>query len=393
MGLSHLRNGFAVPGRSTRKYTGGIGHQQGNRPVELLGLSPEDARSQLERFVQDIGAPSYRATQVEEWLLQHLAHDFGEMTNVPEPLRRELAGAFSLTPLETAYEAVSRDGTVKHLWALSDGEQVESVLIPSRDRLTLCISSQAGCALGCRFCATGYFGFRRQLRASEIVAQYRDASRVAHERFGRPISNIVFMGMGEPMANLGAVNSALDVLHRGFRVGARRITVSTVGLVPGILDLARRPEPFALAVSLHAPTQVLRMELVPAARRYPLPELMRAVREFARHKGRRVTFEYTLIADVNDQLPLADTLADLLHGLLCYVNLIPFNPIPSVDWRPSAPAHVQRFADRLAAHGIAAGVRTPRGRDIAAACGQLRLARDAGEALEAEPTEAEVEAG
>ena len=163
-----------------------------------------------------------------EWLYEHAARDFGEMTNLPESLRRELAGTYSLTPLDTAYEAVSSDGTVKHLWALGDGEQIESVLIPARDRLTLCISSQAGCALGCRFCATGYFGFRRQLRASEIVAQYRDASRIAHERFARPISNIVFMGMGEPMANLGAVNSALDVLHRGFRVGARRITVSTV---------------------------------------------------------------------------------------------------------------------------------------------------------------------
>jgi len=366
-----------VPGRSTQKYTGGIGHQQGNRPVELLGLSPEEARSHLERFLQGIDAPSYRATQIEEWLYEHAAREFSEMTNLPESLRRELSETYSLTPLDTAYEAVSSDGTVKHLWSLSDGEQIESVLIPARDRLTLCISSQAGCALGCRFCATGYFGFRRQLRAAEIVAQYRDASRIAEARFARPISNIVFMGMGEPMANLGAVNAALDVLHRGFRIGARRITVSTVGLVPGILELARRPEPFALAVSLHAPTQVLRTDLVPAARRYPLPELMRAVREFAGKKGRRVTFEYTLIEDVNDDPQLADTLADLLQDLLCYVNLIPFNPIPSVDWQPSPPERIRRFAVRLDTHGIAAGVRTPRGRDIDAACGQLRLSREA----------------
>lgn len=332
-------------------------------------------RSRLEQFLERIDAPSYRATQIEEWLYEHAARGFSEMTNLPGALRLELAEEYSLTPLEIAYEAVSSDGTIKHLWTLSDGEQVESVLIPTRDRLTLCISSQAGCALGCRFCATGYFGFRRQLRASEIVAQYRDASRVATQTFARSISNIVFMGMGEPMANLGAVNSALGVLHRGFRVGARRITVSTVGLVPGITELARRPEPFALAVSLHAPTQVLRTELVPAARRYPLPDLMRAVREFAGRKGRRVSFEYTLIEGVNDDPQLADTLADLLHGLLCYVNLIPFNPIPSVDWRPSPPGQVRRFAARLEAHGIAAGIRTPRGRDIDAACGQLRLAR------------------
>ncbi len=364
-----------MPGRSTQKYTGGIGHQQGNRPVELLGLGPAEARSHLERFLEGIGAPAYRATQIVEWIYEHAARGFAEMTNVPESLRQQLAEAYSLTALDTAYEAVSSDGTVKHLWALSDGEQVESVLIPARDRLTLCISSQAGCALGCRFCATGYFGFRRQLRGSEIVAQYRDASRVARSRFERPISNIVFMGMGEPMANLGAVNAALDVLHRGFGVGARRITVSTVGLVPGIQELARRPEPFALAVSLHAPTQVLRTELVPVARRYPLPDLMRAVREFASRKGRRVTFEYTLIDGINDDPQLADTLADLLHDLLCYVNLIPFNPIPSVDWKPSPEERVRRFAARLDRHGIAAGVRTPRGRDIDAACGQLRLAR------------------
>ena len=320
-------------------------------------------------------APRFRITQVEEWLYEHAAPDFAGMTNLPESLRGELAEAFSLTPLDIAYEAVSQDGTVKHLWALADGQQVESVLIPTTDRLTLCISSQVGCALRCRFCATGYFGFRRQLRAAEIVAQYRDASRVAASRFARPISNIVFMGMGEPLANMGALNTALDVLHRGFGVGARRITVSTVGLVRGILELARRPEPFALAVSLHAPTQMLRTELVPVATRYPLGKLMEAVRAFANHKGRRITFEYTLIDGLNDDPQLADTLADLLNDLLCYVNLIPFNPIPSVDWRPSPAERVRRFAARLESRGIAAGVRTPRGRDIDAACGQLRLAR------------------
>ena len=255
--------------------------------VELLAEPVAEGRRRLAEFCAARGEPAYRALQIERWIWERAARSFDEATNLPSELRTALDDAFSLTPIEEDYVARSRDGTIKHLWRLEDGDRVESVLIPAGDRLTLCLSSQAGCALGCRFCATGYFGFRRQLRAAEIVAQYRESLRVAREALGRPtsrpISNVVYMGMGEPLANLDSVIASLAALHAGFGVGARRITVSTVGLVPGILELARRPEPFELAISLHAPHHELRLELMPIERRYPLPELFDALRTYQRY--------------------------------------------------------------------------------------------------------------
>ncbi|MYH09982.1 MAG: 23S rRNA (adenine(2503)-C(2))-methyltransferase RlmN, partial [Gemmatimonadales bacterium] len=238
-----------------------------------------------------------------------------------------------------------------------------------------------GCALACRVCATGAFGCRRQLRTAEIVAPYRDSLRGAREEMGRPaagpISNVVYMGMGEPLANLDGVIGSLASLHGGFGLGARRITVSTVGLIPGILELARRPEPFELAVSLHAPSHELRLELMPIEKRYPLPELFEALRTYQSYKNRRISFEYTLIRGVNDDPALAESLAKLARGLICFVNLIPFNPIPSrPEWGPSSAEGIARFSEALAARGVGNAVRRPRGRDIAAACGQLRLSRE-----------------
>ena len=344
---------------------------------ELLGEGPDAVRDRLRRFVAERGEPEYRARQVEEWIWDRAARSFEEMTNVPAALRRSLAATYSLTPLSVDHVARSKDGTIKHLWRLEDGERVESVLIPDRARLTLCLSSQAGCALGCHFCATGFFGFRRQLTAAEIVAQYRDALREAKAEMGRPISNVVYMGMGEPLANIDAVIASLEVLHEGFGLGARRITVSTVGLIPGIRELGKRPEPFELAVSLHAPSHDLRLKLMPIEKRYPLPALFEALRMYQRRKNRRISFEYTLIRGVNDDPALAQTLADIATGLTCFVNLIPFNPIPArPDWRATSPPSIASFSAILTARGVANAVRRPRGRDIAAACGQLRLSRE-----------------
>jgi len=343
---------------------------------ELLGLPADQFRAELSGFLEARSEPAYRARQIAEWVFERGTASFDEMTSLPAELRSTLRDTYSISPLTMAFEAKSRDGTVKHLWELHDGGQVESVLIPTRDRLTLCLSSQAGCALGCRFCATGYLGFQRQLNPAEIVAQYRDSNNYAQTRFRRPITNVVFMGMGEPLANLDSVLASLEVLHGSFGLGARRITVSTVGLVPGILALARVPAAYELAVSLHAPTHELRLELMPIEKRYPLEELFRALRRYQESKNRRISFEYTLIEGVNDDIALADALADLAYGLTCFVNLIPFNPIPDrPEWKASRGRVAKRFARALEAREIQAAVRVPRGRDIAAACGQLRLER------------------
>lgn len=347
----------------------------GPRRTDLLGIPPGALPEALGPVLAEAGEPAYRARQIAAWMYERCATDFEAMTNLPSGLRAMLADRFSLSPLELAFEARSGDGTVKHLWRLRDGEQIESVLIPAADRVTLCLSSQAGCALGCTFCATGDFGFRRQLSVAEITAQYRDSDLIARRVFGRRIGNVVYMGMGEPMANLESVSGSLTALHAGFGLGARRITVSTVGLIPGIQALAERTEPFRLAVSLHAPEHELRLRLVPVERRYPLPDLFRALHDYQEAKGRRITFEYTLIHELNDSTELARSLVDLVEGLDAFVNLIPYNPIPGRDWRPSDPERMAAFLQVLDAHEVPAAVRQPRGRDIAAACGQLRLER------------------
>ncbi len=358
----------------------GLDSQQGTMASsppkqELLALPRHDLRDLLRPVLSRMGEPAYRADQVAVWIWDRAVSRFSEMTNLPLRLREEMEASFSLTPLEEETVATSRDGTRKSLWRLGDGERVESVLIPTRKRLTLCLSSQVGCALACEFCATGHFGFRRQLGTAEIVAQYRESVRLAASEYDRKITNVVYMGMGEPLANLRSVVQSLHALHRGFGVGARRITVSTVGLVPGIRELGALPEPFGLAVSLHAPVHDLRLELMPIEKRYPIPELFRALRDYQTVKNRRISFEYTLIHKVNDETRLAVVLSDLLYGLRCFVNLIPFNPIPArPDWRPSSRERTEAFAAALGERSVECAVRTPRGRDIAAACGQLRLA-------------------
>jgi len=341
--------------------------------TDLLSLTPESLHEALGDHFSARGQPAYRVGQVERWIFERLVGGIDLMTDLPAVEREALAERFALAEPEAATVAVSSDGTVKHLWRLHDGELIESVLIPSSRRLTLCISSQAGCAMGCTFCATGWGGFSRQLTPGEIVSQYRASRRWAEEHGLGPITNIVFMGMGEPLSNRKALHPALTLLNQGYGVGARRITVSTVGVVPGILELAERPEQFRLAVSLHAPETELRSRIIPLEKRYPLPELMEALRLFDAAGGKRITFEYTMIDRVNDDPALAPALADLAQEAGgAFVNLIPFNPIPYQDWKPSPAARIRAFAEALEARGVSAAVRETRGRDIDAACGQLR---------------------
>jgi 23S rRNA (adenine2503-C2)-methyltransferase len=339
---------------------------------DLAGLTPEDAREALTRHFAERGQPAYRVDQVLGWIFDRLALSFAEMTNLSRAEREGLAAAFELTVLEPAKISRSSDGTAKHLWRLHDGELIESVLIPADRRLTLCISSQAGCAMACTFCATGWMGYQRQLTTGEIVAQYRGARAWARDNGYGDITNIVFMGMGEPLMNRKAVFPTLAILNRGYGVGARRITVSTVGVVPGILEMAAMPEQFKLALSLHAPNHELRQELIPLERKYPLPQLLDALREFDAAGGKRITFEYVMIDGVNDSPALADQLVGVIGEFNAFVNLIPFNPIPDTDWKPTRPEGLRAFAARLERAGISVAVREPRGRDIAAACGQLK---------------------
>jgi 23S rRNA (adenine2503-C2)-methyltransferase len=339
---------------------------------DLLELTPEKLRGSLARHFGLRGQPGYRADQVERWVYERLARSVEEMTDLPAEERAVLASAFRIG--EPTAETIQRsaDGTVKHLWRLEDGELVESVLIPTERRLTLCISSQAGCAMGCTFCATGWGGFDRQLTAGEIVGQYRASRRWAEENGYGAISNIVYMGMGEPLANRKAVHPSLTILNQGYGVGARRITVSTVGVVPGILELAARPEQFRLALSLHAPLSDLRRELIPLEKRHPLPDILEALEQFDDVGGKRITFEYTMIDGVNDAEELIEPLAELANRVRAFVNLIPYNPIPYQDWKPSSAKRLRRFESGLERAGVSVAIRETRGSDIDAACGQLR---------------------
>jgi 23S rRNA (adenine2503-C2)-methyltransferase len=317
--------------------------------------------------------PTYRVDQVWRGL-----HEEGrrpvEMTNLPRLLRERLDAA--LPPaLRLLSESVSDgDQTVKWLWALPDGAQVETVLMHYPDRATVCVSSQAGCAMGCSFCATGQAGFTRHLSSGEIVEQVVAARRAAAPS---RVSNVVFMGMGEPLANYDRVWGAVERLHDDLGLSARHLTLSTVGVVPGIRRLAQESLPVNLAVSLHAANDRLRDSLVPLNRRYPLALLMEACRQYLTAKGRRLSFEWALISGINDRAQDAAELTELARPLGAHVNLIPLNPTPGYPVRGTPPAGVRNFRDQLVTLGVNATVRRNRGTDIDAACGQL-AARTAG---------------
>ena len=332
----------------------------------LLGQS----EAELSEWMVDQGQPRYRGKQLYDWLYHKGIHSLDEITVFPKSWREQIAQqAINLGRSEVHYRHPTPDGTVKYLLKLADGAIVETVGIPSSQRLTVCISSQVGCPMACDFCATGKGGFERNLAKHEII----DQVLTVQEDMGRRVSHLVFMGMGEPLLNTENVLGAIAVLNQDVGIGQRMITISTVGIPNQILKLAEHHLQCTLAVSLHAPNQELRQSLIPSADRYPIETLLRDCREYVNITGRRISFEYTLLAGVNDSQNQAKELASLIRGWQSHVNLIPYNPIKDADYhRPTARA-IQAFADVLAAANITVSIRRTRGLEADAACGQLRV--------------------
>ncbi|RUM87914.1 MAG: 23S rRNA (adenine(2503)-C(2))-methyltransferase RlmN [Thermodesulfatator sp.] len=340
-------------------------------PLNLRDLTLEE----LEAFLEGLGEAPFRGRQVFRWLVRPEVEDFSQMTDLPKSLRKRLSQESTIELPRLLEHRFSTDGTAKLAVGLRDGEVVECVLIPERDHYTLCLSTQVGCAMGCRFCLTGRMGFRRNLFPGEIVSQVLLARRFMQE-FGledKPLRNLVFMGMGEPLANYRHLVKALKILThpQGFHFARKRTTVSTVGLVPQIRALAEE-YPVALAISLHAPENELRARLIPTTRRYPLEEILSACRAYPLKRGARLTIEYVLLEGINDHPWQARRLAEILRDLPVKINLIPFNPHPDLPFRRPPEARIQRFQQILLSEGFVATVRKSKGLDIGAACGQLR---------------------
>jgi 23S rRNA (adenine2503-C2)-methyltransferase len=329
--------------------------------------------------LRSVAQPSYRARQITDWLYKKRVNSFAEMTDLPQVLRAKLADDFSFDRIAVVRVLGSADTTRKFLFRLSDGNLIESVLIPASpalygspsDRRTICLSTQVGCAYGCKFCASGLDGWKRNLRPNEIVNQIIAVERESEER----IDNIVFMGMGEPLANYDNVMGAIQIINApwGIGIGARHITISTSGLVPQIRKLAEQPLQIRLAVSLHGATDDVRSGIMPVNRKYNLRALLEACRYFTSRKKQRITFEYILIAEVNDSDKQARELAKHAHALDAKLNLIPYNNVEGLDWVRPSPDQQKRFLAVLRAAGVRATLRREKGDDIAAACGQLRL--------------------
>ncbi|MEW6300614.1 MAG: 23S rRNA (adenine(2503)-C(2))-methyltransferase RlmN [Thermodesulfobacteriota bacterium] len=334
--------------------------------MDIKGLTKEE----LEGWLAERGEKPFRARQTLKWVYQRGAQTFAEMSDLPSALRQVLAREFTVERLSCVRLTPAADGTRKFLFALSDRRQIESVLIPAEDRLTLCVSSQVGCAMGCRFCATARVRPVRDLTAGEIVSQIWEVQRTLPPE--RRLTNLVFMGMGEPLANYEQLVRALTLVTAewGFAFSPRRVTVSTVGLVPQMRRLLEETN-VNLTVSLTATTDRLRDDLMPINRRYPLAQLLAACRSLPLAPRKRITFAYTMLRGVNDGEEDARRLARLLHGLRAKVNLIPFNPFPGAPFLPSPRPQVERFRQVLLDKGVHASIRESRGQDVQAACGQL----------------------
>lgn len=333
-------------------------------------------RGEIAAACAEMGEPAYRAKQIWQWLYRKLAGGWDQMTNLPSGFRAALAERFSLAAAVPVATEGKSAGTRKILVALRDGERIEEVLIPARDRKTVCVSSQAGCRFNCAFCASGKAGFRRNLEAGEMVGQVL----LAAGQYGERPTHVVYMGIGEPFDNYDEVLKSIRILNDpdGLGIGARRITISTCGVIPGIQRLAGEDLQVELSVSLHASEDGLRSRLMPVNRKYPLAALIKACDEYTRQTGRIITFEYALIGKVNDSRSHAEALARLLAPLQCRVNLIPLSPVCEYEGRPPSRAAADVFIERLARGHINATLRASKGCDLNAACGQLRLRSEAG---------------
>lgn len=337
------------------------------RDIRLLDLE------ELQILVKELGQPAFRAKQLNEWIHEKNACSFDEMTNLPVAMREKLSERFSFNVPVELVKQVSKDGSRKYLLQFADGVSVETVGMPNRNKLAVCISSQAGCAMGCAFCATGLAGLSRSLTAQEMVDQVLHVSR----DFGERVTSVVFMGQGEPFANFDATIDALRALNDpdGLAIGARHLTVSTCGVIPGIRRFAELPEQFTLAISLHSAVQGTRNQLMPGVKKYTLPRLHEAIQLYVEKTGRRPTYEFAMIDGINDTNPEMQALIDFCAGTLCHVNLIQLNNIPDSPFRPSPIEKVETLQRRLTMHGVETTIRNSRGSDIDAACGQLKQRR------------------
>lgn len=335
-------------------------------------------RSEIISELKKAGYPSYRGEQIYNWFYKNGVSSTAEMKNIPKDLRKYLDENYKLTDLKEINRNQAVDGTVKYLWELADGENVEGVYLPFPEsgRHSACISTQVGCGLGCSFCATGIDGLKRNLSAGEIVDQVIKVQKdISGENFADPrLSNIVFMGMGEPLANFDNLMKAVEILNskQGLNIGMRKMTISTAGLVPEIKKLAEVNDQIGLAVSLHAPNDRLRNKIMPINKKYNINQLLNAVIDYIEKTGRRVTFEYVLMDSVNDSPELSVQLAELLRGINCHVNLIPANPVPELNIKRPVQKVIDSFYETLDNNGIQVTLRKEMGTQIDAACGQLK---------------------
>ncbi|MCH6256188.1 23S rRNA (adenine(2503)-C(2))-methyltransferase RlmN [Puniceicoccaceae bacterium K14] len=348
-----------------------------------------ESKDSLEAYLAEIKQPKFRAKQILDWLYKKRAFSWDEMTNLPQALREKLSEEFEITPSKRIFDKASADNTEKLLLELGDGSLIETVVIRApqtgvgqeNSRKTICISTQVGCAYGCKFCASGLAGWKRDLSTGEIVSQLIQVCHLEDSTTQRAkeeiasFDNIVVMGMGEPMANYKNLLPALRILNAdwGLNFGARRITVSTSGLVPRIIELANEPEQFRLAISLHGATNEVRNQIMPVNKHYPLEELIPAIKKYTEAKSRMVTLEFILIEEINDTLDQSEKLIDIALDLGAHVNLIPYNKVEGLEWKRPSITRQDVFYNALKKAGVSVTIRREKGHDIAAACGQLKL--------------------